>query len=303
MIPTYYITVMTFVCINILLSLSVGVLTGYAGQISLGQAAFMGIGAYTAAFVTTKMGLSCWLGIPCSVFAAAIVGFGLGLISLRLKDDFLAIATMGFNFVVVGVLLYAPMFGRALGMGDIPMLSFFDNPLSREAFLGFCVASVVVVILVVWWLQRSWVGLAWRAIREVQEVAEVMGVNITKYKIFAFVVSTAIAGFSGYLYAHFVLFITPYDFVFTNSTFAVTLAVLGGMGTIRGPVLGAIILTVLPEYLRFIQDYRMLTYGLLLVVILLFQPEGLIGNKSFLWRHLTGLRIFRRKPVSVEATQ
>jgi branched-chain amino acid transport system permease protein len=287
MIPPYYVTVMTFACINILMSLGVGVLTGYAGQVSLGQAAFMGIGAYTAAYVTTKLGISCWLGIPLSVLTAAIVGSGLGLISLRLKDDFLAITTMGFNFIIVGILLYAPMFGRALGMGNIPLLTVFGQPLTREAYLGFSLAVVVGVTVVIWWLQRSWVGLAWRAIREVQDVADVMGVNVTKYKILAFVFSPGLAGLAGALYAHFLLFITPYDFVFTNSTFALAQAVLGGLGTIRGPILGAIILTVLPEYLRFIQDYRMLTYGLLLVFILLFQPEGLIGNKSFLWRLLT----------------
>jgi len=286
MIPPYYMTVMTFMSINILLALSVGVLTGYAGQVSLGQAAFMGIGAYTSALVTTKLGLSCWLGIPCAVFMTATVGFCLGLISLRLKEDFLAISTIGINFIVVGVLLYTPMFGRALGIGDIPMLTLFDKSLTREAYLGFCVGLVVAVILLVWWLQRSWVGLAWRAIREVQEVADVMGVNVTKFKIFAFLLSTALCGLAGSLYAHFVLFVTPYDFTFPNSIFILTLAILGGLGTIRGPVLGAIILTLLPEYLRFIQNYRNLTYGLVLVIIMLFQPEGLFGDKSFIWRRL-----------------
>ena len=134
------------------------------------------------------------------IFLTAIVGFCLGLISLRLKEDFLAISTIGINFIVVGVLLYAPMFGRALGMGNIPMLTLFDKSLTREAYLGFCVGLVVAVILLVWWLQRSWVGLAWRAIREVQEVADVMGVNVTKFKIFAFVLSTPFAAFRDLLY-------------------------------------------------------------------------------------------------------
>jgi len=275
---------MTFVCINILLSLSVGVLTGYAGQVSLGQASFMAIGAYTSAVLTAKLGISCWLGIPAAIFAAAVVGFLLGLISLRLKEDFLAITTMGLNFIVVGILLYTPAFGRALGLGNIPMLTLFGTPLARETYLAFCLALVVVVALLIWWLQRSWVGLAWRSIREVQEVAEVMGVNVTKFKIFAFILSTGIAGLAGSLYAHFIFFVTPYDFVFPNSIFILTLAILGGLGTIRGPILGAILLTILPEYLRFIQDYRMLTYGLLLLVIMLFQPQGLFGDKSYLWK-------------------
>jgi branched-chain amino acid transport system permease protein len=289
MIPVYYLTVMTFICINILLSLSIGVITGYAGQASLGQAAFMGIGAYATTFLITKCGFSCWVSAPISVFIVTIIGFGLGVISLRLKEDFLAISTLGLNFIFVGIFLYTPFFGRALGM-SVPMLTLFGNPLDRMEFFILCLGVVVIATLVIWWLQRSWVGLAWRAIREVQEVAEVMGVHVPKFKILAFLISTALAGIAGVLYAHFILFITPSDFVLANSIFALTLAIFGGLGTIRGPILGAIILTVLPEYLRFIQNYRNLTYGLILVVILLFQPQGLFGDKSFLWRRLRALR-------------
>jgi branched-chain amino acid transport system permease protein len=288
MIPVYYLTVMTFMCINTLLSLSIGVITGYAGQASLGQAAFMGIGAYATTFLITKCGLSCWVSAPISVFIVTIIGFGLGVISLRLKEDFLAISTLGLNFIFVGIFLYTPFFGRALGM-NVPMLTLFGNPLNRMEFFILCLGVVVIATLVIWWLQRSWVGLAWRAIREVQEIAEVMGVHVPKFKILAFLISTALAGIAGVLYAHFILFITPSDFVLANSIFALTLAIFGGLGTIRGPILGAIILTVLPEYLRFIQNYRNLTYGLLLVIILLFQPQGLFGDKSFLWRRLKAL--------------
>jgi len=288
MIPVYYLTVMIFICINTLLSLSIGVITGYAGQASLGQAAFMGIGAYATAFLITKCGLSCWVSAPISVFIVTIIGFGLGVISLRLKEDFLAISTLGLNFIFVGIFLYTPFFGRALGM-SVPTLTLFGNPLNRMEFFILCLGVVVIATLVIWWLQRSWVGLAWRAIREVQEIAEVMGVNVPKFKILAFLISTALAGIAGVLYAHFILFITPSDFVLANSIFALTLAIFGGLGTIRGPILGAIILTLLPEFLRFIQNYRNLTYGLLLVIILLFQPQGLFGDKSFLWRRLKAL--------------
>jgi branched-chain amino acid transport system permease protein len=289
MIPVYYLTVMTFMCINTLLSLSIGVITGYAGQASLGQAAFMGIGAYSTAFLITKLGLSCWVSAPISVLIVTIIGLGLGVVSLRLKEDFLAISTLGLNFIFVGIFLYTPFFGRALGM-SVPMLTLLGKPLNRMEFFILCLGVVVIATLVVWWLQRSWVGLAWRAIREVQEIAEVMGVNVPRFKILAFLISTALAGIAGVLYAHFILFITPSDFVLANSIFALTLAIFGGLGTIRGPILGAIILTVLPECLRFIQNYRNLTYGLLLVIILLFQPQGLFGDKSFLWRRLKALR-------------
>ena len=282
MIPPYYHTIITFTCINILLSLSIGLLSGYAGQVSMGHAAFMAIGAYTSAILTAQCGLSFWLAMPAAALMAAAVGLVLGIIALRLEEDFLAITTMGLNFIVIGFLLYAPYFGKALGIGGIPVPSLFGREMGRAAFTGLCLVAALGTIFVVWWLQRSWIGLAWRGIREAQDVAQVMGVNIAKFKILAFAFSTAIAGVAGSLYAHFLLFITPYDFGFPLSIQILTLAVLGGLGTIRGPVLGAVILTILPEYLRFIQDYRMLTYGLLLVLVMMFQPQGLFGNKSFI---------------------
>jgi branched-chain amino acid transport system permease protein len=289
MIPPYYLTIITFMCINILLSLSIGVLSGYAGQVSLGHAAFMAIGAYASAMLTGSCQLSFWLAMPAAALISGAVGLLLGIIALRLKEDFLAITTMGLNFIVIGFLLYAPYFGKALGIGDIPVPLLFGKEMSRTAFTALCLIMVGGTIAAVWWLQRSWIGLAWRGIREAQDVAEVMGVNIAKFKILAFVFSTAIAGIAGSLYAHFLLFITPYDFGFPLSIQILTLAVLGGLGTIRGPVLGAILLTILPEYLRFIQDYRMLTYGLLLVLVMMYQPQGIFGNKSFLAERLKRL--------------
>lgn len=282
MIPPYYLTIACFVCINILLALSIGVLSGYAGQVSLGHAAFMAIGAYTSAMLTTTLNMNVWIAIPLSAAVAGGVGILLGLISLRLKEDFLAITTMGLNFIVIGIFLYAPYFGKALGMGNIPVPSLFGEELSRGGYTVLCLVVVLVVVAAVWWLQRSWIGMAWRGVRDAQHVAQVMGVNIARFKIVAFVISTAMAGLAGSLYAHFLLFITPYDFGFPVSIQILTLAVFGGLGTIRGPILGAVILTLLPEYLRFIQDYRMLCYGLLLVLIMMYQPQGLFGKKSLL---------------------
>ncbi len=304
MIPPYYLTITCFICINILLALSIGVLSGYAGQVSLGHAAFMAIGAYTSALLTTTLGLNVWVAMPLSALTAGAVGILLGLISLRLKEDFLAITTMGLNFIVIGIFLYAPYFGKALGLGGIPVPQLFGNELGRVGYTVLCFLFVIVVIAIVWWLQRSWVGMAWRGVRDAQHVAQVMGVNVAKYKMIAFVFSTSIAGLAGSLYAHFLLFITPYDFGFPVSIQILTLAVFGGLGTIRGPVLGAIILTLLPEYLRFIQDYRMLCYGLLLMLIMMYQPQGLFGKKSFLVEKIKVLTpiegLFRKKSFTVE---
>jgi branched-chain amino acid transport system permease protein len=286
MIPQYYLTVMTFVCINVLLALSIGILSGYAGQVSLGHGAFMALGAYATAMLTKSLHLSFWISVPVAVLLAAIIGLGVGIISLRLADDFLAITTMGLNFIVVGLLLYTPFFGRALGIGDIPSASLWGHSLGRFEYLCLCLLLVFACVWFTWWLQRSWVGLAWRGIRESQNVAQVMGINITNFKLLAFVISVGMAGLAGALYAHFLLFVTPYDFGFSLSIQILTFAVFGGLGTLRGPVLGAVILTVLPEYLRFIQDYRQLTYGLLLVLTMLFQPQGIFGDKSFIVERL-----------------
>ena len=282
MIPPYYMTLLTFICINIILSMSVGVLTGYAGQVSLGQAAFMAVGAYTVSMLSTSLGLSYWVAMPAAVLASVVMGLALGIISLRLKEDFLAITTLGLNFIVMGILLYAPYFGKALGIGGIPGPTILGEPLGRGGFLIYCLIVMAVVLFIVWWMQRSWIGLSWRAIRENQDVAEVMGVSVSKFKILAFMVSTGFAGLAGALYAPFMQFITPYDFNFVLSIFILTLAVFGGLGTMVGPIFGAIFLTVLPEYLRFIQDYRNLTYGILLVLVMMYQPQGILGEKSYL---------------------
>lgn len=283
MIDPYTITLLIFVCINILLALSVGLLNGYVGQISIGHAGFYAIGAYTSAVLITKFGFSFWMSLPLCMLSTGIVGIGLGIISLRLREDFLAITTIGFNLIVIGYFLYSPYFGGALGIG-IPVPQIFGKTMNNSQYFTMTLIFVIITYFVLSWLTRSWIGLTWLAIRENQDVAMVMGINTTKFKVAGFIVSTMIAGLAGCLYANFVLFITPYDFPFTLSAAFIAMAALGGLGTLRGPVLGAIIVTIIPEYFRFIQNYRLLIYGLILVLILMFQPQGLLGEKSYLWK-------------------
>jgi branched-chain amino acid transport system permease protein len=286
MIDQYTITLFTFVGINILLALSVGLLNGYVGQISIGHAGFYAVGAYTAAVLTTKLGFSFWTSLPLCMIVTGIVGAGLGVISLRLRDDFLAITTIGFNFIVVGYFLYSPYFGGALGMGNIPIPSLFGKEMTSIQYFIMTSLFVILVYLFLSWLTKSWIGLAWFAIRENQDIAAVMGINTTKFKVAGFIISTMIAGLAGCLYAHFILFITPYDFPFALSASFIAMAALGGLGTLRGPVLGAIIVTVVPEYFRFIQNYRLLIYGLILIIVLIFEPQGILGNQSLLWKKI-----------------
>jgi len=289
-IESYYATLGSLVAINIILALSQNIVTGYAGQVSIGQAAFMGIGAYSSAILSTYYGLPFWISMPLAIIITTLVGTALGAICLRLSGDFLAVATLGLNFVVASVFLYVPFFGGAFGIGNIKPPVILGHPFNEADFFFFGIFLVVITVGICKWLDASWIGLALRAIREDELAAEAMGVNTAKFKIVAFIFSTAYAGLAGCYYAHFMTFIHPNDFQFTKSIQILTFAILGGIGTIRGALLGSTILTLAPEFLRFIEDYRMLVYGLVIVLVILFQPSGLIGEESILWRGVLKIR-------------
>ena len=262
------------------------VIVGYAGQISLGHAAFFGIGAYTAALLATKAGLSFWAALPIVLFISGLVGLLLGLPSLRVRDDFLAITTIGINFIVEAIFLYIPFFGGALGIGGIPRIFMFGIKLKGIAFFCLCIFFLILVLIVCWWFTRSWAGLACFALREEEEAASSMGISPVRFKLLAFVVGTAMAGLGGALYAHYMRFISATDFSFPVSIALLSTIVLGGMGTLWGPVLGAVILGALPEVFRPLVDYRMLFYMVLLLLMIRFQPGGLLGESSVIRKRL-----------------
>ncbi len=276
----YLVTVVTMTCIYIILASGLNIITGYAGQPNLGHAAFFGIGAYASALLTTKAGLSFWAALPLAILITAVVGLALGVISLRVRDDFLAITTIGVNFVVVSVFLYFTFFGRALGLGGIPRPTLFGYNLQKPQYLVLVLAVVALVMALCWVFSRSRLGLMVTAVREDEIAARCLGLDVTRLKIIAFVLGTSLAGLAGSLYAHFMTFISPYDFAFPVSITIMCMVVLGGAGTLWGPVVGAVVLASAPELLRFIQDYRMLVYGSLLVLLMLFQPSGLLGMGS-----------------------
>ena len=274
--------------IFILLALSLNVITGYAGQPSMGHAAFFGIGAYTAAVMTSKLGFSFWLALPSAGIAAGIVGVLLGLISLRVRDDFLAVTTIGVNFVAVAIFHYTPYLGASFGL-EVKKPVFFGVELGNMGFFVLIVVMIILVCLLCVKIQNSWLGLALSGIRNNEEAAASLGIDINKFKVIAFTIGTAIAGATGAVYAHYMGFIYSTDFAFITSISILSMIVIGGMGTIRGAVAGAIILGLMPEVFRFISDYRMLLYGGLLVLMMRFQPEGLLGENSFVWRLVKGL--------------
>lgn len=292
-IPAYYITMAIITGIYTILALSLNIITGFAGQPNMGHAAFFGIGAYTLAILTTRFDVSFWLAAAAAAVAAGAVGTLLGLISLRVREDFLAITTIGINFVVVSVFLYHPFFGQAFGIGNIPMPSVFGRVVDRG---GLLLLVLLVVLLVIWVSRRvegSWFGLALESLREDEQAAEAVGIDTRRFKVLAFALGTALAGLAGAFYASFMSFISPGDFTFPLSITILCMAVVGGLGTIRGPVAGAIVLSLAPEVFRFVMDYRLLVYGGLLVLMMRLQPAGLLGRGSFLVRQ--GERWLRRR--------
>ena len=283
MLSAYTVTVLITLGIYVILALSLNLITGYAGQISLGHAAFFGIGAYTAALASTKLDSPLLLNLVLAALTAGIVGALLGIPCLRVRDDFLAITTMGIGFVVEATFLYTDFFGGAMGIGNIVAPGLLGMELSKPAFLLLILMVILSVVGLDRWLSRAWVGMAWASIREDEMAAGAAGVDIVRFKVFAFVAGSAIAGVAGALYAHFLTFIMPSNFGFGQSIVILSMVVLGGIGTIRGPIVGAIVLGALPEISRPLLEYRTLLYGVLLMLCMRFQPQGLLGEGSLIW--------------------
>lgn len=285
----YVITIGTIIVIYAIVVCGLNVIVGYAGQISLGHAAFFGIGAYSAALLSTKAGLSFWTALPVVVSITGLVGLLLGLPSLRLREDFLAITTIGINFIVEAVFLYIPFFGGALGIGGIPRITWFGIKLKGLPFFLLCLAFLALVMVLCWWFTRCWAGLACFALREDEDAAASLGISAVRFKLLAFVVGTAMAGLGGALYAHYMRFISAGDFAFPVSISLLSMLVLGGMGRLWAPLLGAVILGALPEVFRPLVDYRILFYTAILLMMIRFQPGGLLGEASLLRRVLKPL--------------
>src|SRR5512136_1001727 len=282
MLGGYFITILITVLIYAILAHSLNIITGHAGQISLGHAAFFGIGAYTSAWLYGQAGFPFWLSVPLAAITAGIVGAILGIPCLRVRDDFLAITTMGINFVVEAVFLYLPFFGGAMGIGGINLPGWFGREMTKPEYFVLILAVLALLLLLDRKLGRSWIGLAWASIREDEQAAGAMGVDVVRFKVLAFILGSAIAGLAGGFYAHFLTFIMPQNFGFGQSIVVLSMVVFGGIGTRWGPIVGAIILGILPEISRPIMEYRILIYGVLLLAMMRFQPGGLLGSESIL---------------------
>lgn len=288
-INPYVIRVVVNCGIGMILAMSLNLVNGCAGQFSLGHAGFMGVGAYTSAAITTVLALSPFfktdMGVGCAIviggLAAALAGYLVGLPSLRLKGDYLAIVTLGFGEIIRIIFLNIEEVGGARGLPGIP----------PKANFFWVYLWVVITFVALLRLLRSSYGRAILSVRENEIAAESMGINVARYKVVAFVISSFFAGIAGGLFAHFQSFIDPNSFIFNKSVEAVIMVVIGGMGSLSGAILGGIIVTVLPELLRIFEQYRMVIFPLILIVLMLVRPMGLLGHKE-IWE------LFRKKASS-----
>lgn len=270
-IDPYMLQIFVNVGIAIVLALGLNVITGLTGQLSLGHAAFMSIGAFTSAMVTIKTGLPFVANLAVTGVVTAIVAAMIGFPILRLTGDYLAICTLGFAEIVKVFFLNFEPTNKALGLTVPPAKTAIPMP------IYVWVVAILAIILVTF-VQSSRFGRALKAIREDEIAADAMGINTARYKIQAFALGSFLAGVGGGLYAHFLSYINPSDFGFLKSVDILAMVVLGGLGSVPGAVIGSSILASAPEFLRFMSQYRMLVYGALLVFLMVFRPNGLLGG-------------------------
>lgn len=276
---SYYLNVLVFVGIYSLVTIGLSLLMGYAGQISLGQAAFFGLGAYTSGVLTTKFGISPWLALLAAAFLTGGVAFLIGTPALKLRGHYLAMATLAFGYIVYIVFNQARFLtGGPSGFGQIPRFRLGNFLFRTDVHYYYLVWILVIVVLLISLnVTHSRVGRALRSIHGGELTANVMGVNTAKYKIQVFVLSAVYASLAGSVYAHFITFLNPTPFGFHFSIVAVTMVVVGGMTSVWGAIVGAALLTILSEYLRVFHDYDILIYGSILLLLIMFLPQGLFG--------------------------
>ena len=327
-VPLYQVDLWKMAGINIILAVSLNLINGFTGQFSIGHIGFMAIGAYSSTFATVyyTQGLERWLAgvvgadvaaavaftlvILVGALAAAIAGLVVGIPSLRLRGDYLAIATLGFAEIIRIIIVNTNKVGGATGfrgcVDAVNGITCVDESMGRltiPAYTNFFWIGLfaVITIVIIYNIVNSDAGRALISIREDELAAQAMGVNTTRYKVTSFVISSAFAGVAGALYGHWRL-PHPNDFTFVRSFEIIIMIVLGGMGSITGSILGALVVTFLPELLRKlpgdVYNYRLVIYALLLIIIMITRPQGMLGGREF---GLSWLKRARRLPEGTSA--
>jgi branched-chain amino acid transport system permease protein len=298
----YITNVATSALTYIVLALGLNIVVGFAGLLDLGYVAFYAVGAYFYALLSTKAGLSFWAVLPLSAIMAAIFGILLGFPTLRLKGDYLAIVTLGFGEMIrITLNNWDSLTGGPNGILGIRGPDIFGLPFSQPYHYYYLIIIIgIFTIFAVNRLNNSRIGRAWIAIREDEIAAEAMGINIVKMKLLAFALGAFFAGMAGAFFASKMKFVSPESFTFFESVIILCMVVLGGMGSILGVILGAVVLIILPESLRGFQNYRMIIFGGAMVVMMLFRPQGIIGNiKRKLELHPEDEKILKQETESL----
>ncbi len=267
----YEISLITAAGISVLFALSLNLITGYCGQISLGHAAFFGLGAYSSALLC-KAGVPFLATLPLSMLVPGAFGLVVGLASLRVRADFLAITTMGVGFLFIGVVRQQDALGGEMGISGIP-----DTGLSKLGFMLLTLALCVLTALLSRYIRRSWMGQVFNAIAEDEDTTQVLGVDVPRFKLAAFAIGTALAGLAGALYANNLKFISPDSFGFVESMTVLAMVVIGGIGSVLGVTAAAVVLSLLPSMFTFVGEYKLLVYGGLLFLMMRFSPDGVTG--------------------------
>ncbi len=297
----YFVTVVgVTIGLHIILAVSLNLFMGFAGQISLGHAAFFGVGAYSSAILTTRYGLNAWLAMAIGLVVVAILANLISRPILKLKGHYLAMATLGFGIIINIIMVQeVDWTGGPDGMSGVPVLSLFGWEIDSD-LKWYAVVAVVMLACVLISLNiiSSRAGRALQAVHGSEIAAQTMGVDTARVKSQVFVVSALMASLAGSLFAHQQAFVSPDSFSFFFSIELVVMVVLGGMGSTFGAVFGAIILTLLPELLVVFEDYEVLIFGAILMVIMIFLPQGLFVGISQALRNVTKKR---EAPVAQEA--
>jgi branched-chain amino acid transport system permease protein len=292
----YYIHLMILALIWIVLAQGQNLTQGFVGYVSIAQAGFMGIGAYISTLLTMNYGLSVWTTLLIAPLLTGFMAIIAGYPSLRVKGHYFSIVTLAYNMVIFIVLMtFRALTGGEAGIPDVPRpneLTLFGYVFNFEGrsnlnFYALALSAAVLSTVCCALVLHSRVGRVMLAIRQNEDLAEAMGVVTSRYKLFAFVLSSIFAGLAGTLYAHYIGFLNPEPFGVDQSLNIILAVILGGSGTLTGPIIGAISVTFLPELLRFADSFRLITYGLILVIATIFLPKGLVPLFASIWKRLS----------------
>jgi branched-chain amino acid transport system permease protein len=283
----YAMRVIIYICLYVVLALGLNVVMGFTGLLNIGHAAFYAMGAYTTAILMTGYGLSFWWTVPIGMGLGVVMGLAIGFPTLRLRDDYLAMVTLGFGqivYIVANNWMSLTRGPRGIPAIPAPRLELLNWKLVIDNYAGYYYLILFFVALTIYACVRvrdSRVGLAWMAIREDEDVAAVMGIHLGFYKTLAFAFSAALGALAGSFFSVFQSFVSPNSFTILESVVIVTIPILGGLGSIPGTIVGAVLMIGLPEVFRSASEYRMVAVGAFMVLMMIFKPEGLFGKKLF----------------------